>query len=176
MKPVLEKGMGLAASASLLAANIAAITLLLLVALTCVDVVGRYVFSAPLVGAVELVRICMAGIIFFSVPLMFLRGDHIIVDLFDRMRRGWLGWVIALIFLALTLYVTLVLADRVLGYALRAFEDGDTTEYLAIPRFVVVGFIAASLYAGALMTVLRALHLLSAPGRPEVIDAPGEHE
>ena len=56
-------------SVSLFFANVAAVILLGLVALTCADVIGRYFFSSPVVGAVELVRICMAGIIFFSFPV-----------------------------------------------------------------------------------------------------------
>jgi TRAP-type mannitol/chloroaromatic compound transport system permease small subunit len=48
----------------------ACMVLLWLVALTCVDVVGRYFFNSPLIGATELVQMSMAGIIFFSMPAM----------------------------------------------------------------------------------------------------------
>ena len=87
MRHLLHKAERLADGASLFFANIAALILIGLVALTCADVIGRYFFSNPVTGAVELVRICMAGIIFFSFPLMFLRNDHIIVDLFAFFRR-----------------------------------------------------------------------------------------
>ncbi|MEC7439600.1 MAG: hypothetical protein VX802_02015, partial [Pseudomonadota bacterium] len=39
----------------------ACLVLLWLVALTCVDVIGRYFFRSPVVGATELVQISMAG-------------------------------------------------------------------------------------------------------------------
>ncbi|MEC8121950.1 MAG: TRAP transporter small permease subunit, partial [Pseudomonadota bacterium] len=52
---------------------VSCIVLLWLVGLTCVDVVGRYFFRAPVTGAAELVQISMAGIIFFALPTMFLR-------------------------------------------------------------------------------------------------------
>ena len=51
----------------------ACMVLLWLVGLTCVDVVGRYFFNSPLVGATELVQMSMAGIIFFSMPAMLDR-------------------------------------------------------------------------------------------------------
>ena len=51
----------------------ACLVLLWLVALTCVDVIGRYFFNSPVTGATELVQMSMAGIIFFSMPAMFLR-------------------------------------------------------------------------------------------------------
>ena len=97
MRELVTKTQKLADSASLFFANVAALILLMLVALTCIDVVGRYFFSNPLTGAVELVRICMAGIIFFSFPLMFLRNDHIIVDLIPFFRRGWLAWGVSIL-------------------------------------------------------------------------------
>jgi hypothetical protein len=46
----------------------------------------------PVVGAVELVRICMAGIIFFSLPAMFFRNDHVCVDLIT-MSDAWPAWL-----------------------------------------------------------------------------------
>ncbi|MGK0320797.1 MAG: TRAP-type C4-dicarboxylate transport system permease small subunit, partial [Granulosicoccus sp.] len=88
MKRLLDKSERLADTASLFAANIAAAILLALVLLTCADVIGRYFLTMPVTGAVELVRICMAGIIFFSMPLMFFRNDHIIVDLIGFFRNG----------------------------------------------------------------------------------------
>ena len=71
MHSILTNTERLAEMFSRLVSNLAAIILFLLVVLTCVDVVGRYFFSMPVIGAVELVRICMAGVIFFSLPAMF---------------------------------------------------------------------------------------------------------
>lgn len=167
MQKTLAKVERLTTSVSLFSANIAAVVLLLLVALTCIDVIGRYFFNSPLVGAVELVQICMGAITFFSFPLMFLRNDHIIVDLIPHFRRGYLGWVTSLVFLAITFFVATKLGLRVYDYAVRAFEDGDVTEYLLIPRYPVVGFITAAIFTAAAITVLRILLLLSRPGHNE---------
>ena len=170
MKKLMEKPERLAHTASLFAANVAAVILLALVALTCVDVVRRYFFRAPVVGGVELVRICMAGIIFFSFPYMFLRNDHIIVDLFAVFRRGYTGWIFSLLFLVLSMGIAIILGDRVMDYAVRAFEDGDRTEYLSIPRYIIVGFITASIFTAAAMCALRFLVILSKPGEDDEDD------
>ena len=164
MRELVNKTQKLADSASLFFANIAALILLVLVALTCIDVVGRYFFSNPLTGAVELVRICMAGIIFFSFPLMFLRNDHIIVDLIPFFRRGWLAWAVTVLLLCVTIEVAYKIGDRVYDYAVRAMEDNDTTEYLAIPRWPIVGLITLSIFAAAVTSALRLLVLLVNPG------------
>jgi len=164
MRSVIEKTEKLANTASFFFANVAAIVLLILVLITCIDVVGRYLFASPLVGAVELVRICMAGIIFLSFPLMFLRNDHIIVDLIPIFRKGWLAWITSAVILIVTILVAYKIGDRVFDYALRAYEDKDVTEYLSIPRWPIVGFITLSIFAAAVTSFLRLLMLFSHPG------------
>ncbi len=164
----------LADRASLFLASVAAMILLLLVVLTVVDVIGRYFFSSPVVGAVELVRICMAGIIFFSFPLMFLRNDHIIVDLLPFFRSGWLAWGTSLVIMAVTAYVAYRVGDRTFDYMIRAIEDEDVTEYLGIPRWPVVGFITLALYSAAVASLLRILRFLVKPGEvPEELHGEG---
>lgn len=165
MKKALATLERLTDSVSLFAASMAAIVLLVLVALTCVDVIGRYFFNSPLVGAVELVEICMGAITFFSFPLMFFRNDHIIVDLIPQVKRGYLGWFLSLIFLAVTIFISLKLGSRVFDYAVRALEDGDVTEYLNIPKYPVVGFITAAIFSAALVCFIRFLVLLTNPGQ-----------
>ena len=172
MKGFLDKTEGLATTASLFAANVAAIILLILVVLTCVDVVGRYIFTMPLTGAVELVRICMAGIIFFSFPIMFLKGDHIIVDLISFLKKGWVGWLLSVVLLLVSIGVAVMLGDRVYDYAIRALEDGDTTEYLSIPRYIIVGFITLAIFSAAFMSLLKLVLMLRKPGVAD--DADGE--
>ncbi|MFT6641593.1 MAG: TRAP-type C4-dicarboxylate transport system permease small subunit, partial [Flavobacteriaceae bacterium] len=164
MKRLLDKSERLADTASLFAANIAAAILLALVLLTCADVIGRYFLTMPVTGAVELVRICMAGIIFFSMPLMFFRNDHIIVDLIGFFRNGYIGWIIGLILLVISFLIAIKLGDRVYDYATRALEDGDVTEYLEIPRYIVVGLITASIFTSAFLLLLRFAITLTRPG------------
>jgi len=165
LKDFLAKAEKLTDSVSFFAANIAALVLLALVVITCIDVIGRYGFNSPLVGTVELVEICMGAITFFSFPLMFMRHDHIIVDLIPHFKRGYLGWITSLLILAVTCYVAIRLGDRVWDYAVRAFEDGDVTEYLLIPRYPVVGFVSAALFSAAAISLLRFLSLLSKRGQ-----------
>ena len=70
-----------------------------------------------------------------------------------------------MVLLLVTIYVAYRLGDRVYDYAVRAFEDNDVTEYLAIPRWPVVGFITISVFAAAVMAALRLLMILSTPGK-----------
>jgi TRAP-type C4-dicarboxylate transport system permease small subunit len=161
MSPAAQKVERLAYRASRFVSNIAALILFVLMVLTCVDVIGRYVFGNPVVGAVELVRICMAGIIFFSMPAIFFRDEHIIVDLLPFFQHGITGKIVQVIIMVVSIVVTVIVADRIHGYAIRAWEDGDTTEYLAIPRYVVVAFITISTYIAAAAVAGRLMLLVS---------------
>ena len=160
----------LAESASRFVSGLAALILFALVILTCVDVIGRYFFSMPVVGAVELVRIFMAGVIFFSLPAMFFRNDHVCVDLIAILMRGRLGWIISILMLIVSIYVAWRVGDRVFDYAVRAHEDGDKTEYLDIPRVIVVSFITISLYAAAAMGFIRLLIILDNPDKTNPVE------
>lgn len=73
---------GLSAAARLLAV-ISCLTLLAMMVLTFVDVLGRYLFLAPLPAAYEIISLLMPGIIFCALPLTVLRETHVTVDLLD---------------------------------------------------------------------------------------------
>ena len=57
---------------------LAGLVLLWIVIITCVDVVGRYFFNSPLYAGAEIIKVSMAGVIFFSLPYMFFKNEHII--------------------------------------------------------------------------------------------------
>ena len=154
---------------------VSCIVLLWLVGLTCVDVVGRYFFRAPVTGAAELVQISMAGIIFFSLPAMFLRDDQVIVDLFSFVRKGWFGWAVSLAFSVATVVAVWIIAERVSGYAVRAFEDGDETIYLKIPLYFVVWGITILIYLSGVFAAVRGVRILCSPGR-QLPDETGARE
>lgn len=144
---------------------VSCLVLLWLVGLTCVDVVGRYFFRSPVTGATELVQIAMAGIIFFALPAMFLRDDQVIVDLFSIVRKGWFGWVVGLVFAVATVIAVWIIAERVSGYAVRAWEDGDETIYLKIPTYLVVWTITILIYLSGVFAAVRGIRILFSPGR-----------
>ena len=119
----------------------------------------------PVTGATELVQISMAGIIFFALPAMFLRDDQVVVDLFSFVRRGWFGWIVTLAFSIATVAAVWIIAERVSGYAIRAWEDGDETIYLKIPTYLVVWAITIMIYLSGVFAAVRAIRMICAPGR-----------
>ena len=52
-----------------------------MIVVTCVDVIGRYFFAAPLIGAHEMITLAMGIMIYLGLPLVTAAGEHLTVDL-----------------------------------------------------------------------------------------------
>tara|TARA_B100000427_G_C15364809_1_gene531566 strand:- start:109 stop:690 length:582 start_codon:yes stop_codon:yes gene_type:complete len=155
---------------------LAGIVLLWIVAITCVDVVGRYFFNSPLYAGAEIIKVSMAGVIFLSLPYMFFKNEHIIVDLFPIFKKGYLGWFLGLFFLLVGGYCLLIIGDKTFSLAMRSLEDGDTYEYILAPSFLakenseflpkvyIDTFIAISIYFTVLMIAIKFILVLFKPG------------
>ena len=130
-----------------------------LVALTVVDVVGRYVLTAPLPGAFELTELMLGALVFAALPLATMTGEHVAVDaLFDasppRIRTAmvWLGGVAS----AAALWV---IAWRLAAYSARLANDEAVTDALLVP-LAPLGWFAAGMAA---LSGLLAVARLAAP-------------
>ncbi|WP_166417668.1 TRAP transporter small permease [Cochlodiniinecator piscidefendens] len=143
---------------------LASASLFILMVMTFCDVILRSTFNAPIEAATELTRILMAIMVFAVMPIISARKEHIAVDLTDslfhalRLSRirdglllvvcgGMLYWPVQRIF---------VLADR-------AFQHGETTEYLAIPQGIITSFVGVATAVTGVVMVATGLLTLFAP-------------
>lgn len=134
----------------------AGLSLFCMMALTFFDVVGRKFLGDSITGSVELTELFMIGTIFFALPIVSLRGEHVLFDLLDAITPHWaLGLQKVLSHL---LCAGLMLGGSWLVWrrAVRIFEDGDTTAQLIIPKGPFVVAIAALLAATGLMHLYLA--------------------
>jgi TRAP-type C4-dicarboxylate transport system permease small subunit len=132
---------------------IAALLLLCLMAVTCVDVIGRYVLGAPLYGAFEITEMLLASLIFAGLPLVTLRNDHITVDLLDAFIPDWLFRIQHVVICLICFAATAYLAWRLGVHAVAMDRAGETTAQLKFK-------LAYLTYAMSLLMVLTALALL----------------
>ena len=107
--------------------------LFLMMMITAVDVIGRYVFNKPLAGGFEITEMLLAALIYCGLPLVSQRREHIVIDTFDplmsaRVKRAL--DVVAEIVCSLTLGGIGYLIFR---RAARVAEYGDTTSVLKWP-------------------------------------------
>ena len=126
--------------------------LLLMMALTVVDVVARYVFSRPLRGAFEVTELMLLVLIFAGLPLVSFSDEHAVMDFIDRVLspRGQrrLERVVQLVNAAFMFLLTWLVwrkADRIWAYR-------DATDVLRILYGPFVYFMAVTL---ALATVIH---------------------
>jgi TRAP-type C4-dicarboxylate transport system permease small subunit len=122
---------------------LAALMLLFLVLVTVVDVVGRYLFRAPIGGADELTVFCMAIGIFAVFPRLTWREEHVSVDLIDMVypkrwiaARQMLMNLLAAAFMGVATWRLWILATRLT-------EDGEITMFLRLPKGPLAYFIVA---------------------------------
>jgi TRAP-type transport system small permease protein len=132
---------------------VAALALVGMVLLTCVDVIGRYVLNRALTGAFELSEMAMGGLVFASLPLVTLRRQQVTVDLLD-----WLvpvTWRTAQDVLAnlIAALCTVAVAWRLWVKAEEMMRTGETTAVLKIAVYPLV-------YAMSLLSFVTAAVIL----------------
>jgi|SRR5690554_3150645 TRAP-type C4-dicarboxylate transport system permease small subunit len=135
----------------------AAIIMFLMMLVTLIDVLGRYLFSAPLNGAYELTELMLAAVIFLGLPLITAEGGHIAVDLFDSLF-GRLGQRIQAVLIELINVVAFSTFTWVLWqHALKVQRYADTTAVLQIPLAWLAFMMAATTGLATLALILRLL-------------------
>ncbi|WP_413207827.1 TRAP transporter small permease [Rhodospirillum sp. A1_3_36] len=113
--------------------GICALLLLAMMALTLADVVGRYLFSAPLSGAGELTELLLAAVIFIGLPAVCLDDGHVTADLVvDRLPRAIQPARRVLVTLTSALVLG-VIAWRLAVHGVKLIGYGEATLFLHIP-------------------------------------------
>lgn len=148
--------------------SICAFVLFGMLAVTAVDVAGRYLFNHPLPGGFEISELLLAVAIFAGFPGVSREGSHITVDLWTarlgprgkRIQQMASDAVASLMCAALAVFMS----QKTLDVA----AQHDTTPYLNFPVAPVAGFMAASCALAALLFARRVFH---DPGISQVVAA-----
>jgi TRAP-type C4-dicarboxylate transport system permease small subunit len=128
---------------------VAGAALVAMMLLTCVDVGLRAAFKLPMRGTLEIVELLLACSFFVALPAVFLREEHVTVDVIGPRFKPLLKRVAEVIAVALIA----VLAWQGFLAGKDAIEFGDVTPDLALPRLyywipVLAGLAAGGLAAG----------------------------
>jgi TRAP-type C4-dicarboxylate transport system permease small subunit len=146
---------------------VAAAVLFAMMLLTCVDVAGRYLLNKPVYGGFELTEMMLAALIFCGLPLVSLRNDHVMVDLFDPVTPDWLFRIQHVVGCAVGALCTGYLAWRLWIRAGNMMAAGETTAQLKI----TLGWLT---YGMAVMMGLTAAALVVTAFRQPQRHVPGE--
>jgi TRAP-type C4-dicarboxylate transport system permease small subunit len=124
VKKLLETVCGLLAGTALFA----------IMALTFFDVGGRKLLASSIPGSLELTELLMVVVIFAAMPLVSLRGEHVVFDSLDAYLPPALRTIQAAL-------VHLLCATALLGVGWLMWKtgqqfmaNGDTTAQLGVPK------------------------------------------
>lgn len=145
---------------ALLLATLGGLLLMVMMSLTVGDVVGRYVFDAPIKGATELTEILLSAVIFLGLGALSMAEDHVTVDLVTDHLPDWIQpWRQAVIGLA-SAAILIIVSWRIWIYASQIGSYGGTTTNLAIPIAPLGYFCAICAFSGGLVTAALPLKRL----------------
>lgn len=119
-------------------------------AITVVDVIGRYVLNAPLPGAFETTQLVLAALVFTALPLVGRTGGHVEVDLVAGLMAARVARAFGLLAAVVSVGVLTFFAYRLLLLAAQQWEDGTRSVSLAIPYAPVALLGAGSVLLAAL--------------------------
>ena len=134
---------------------LAALVLMLLMIITFIDVLGRYLFSAPLPGAFELTEIMMSMLIFAGLPLVSRANQHVTVNLIVGILSPIILHFQRLITQAIMAVVLAVMAWRMWIKAEEMLEQGDETAYLLLPIAPVAVFMTLMMAVSTLIVAIQ---------------------
>lgn len=136
---------------------LAGLTLLGLVAVTCVDVIGRYFFDAPLAGAFEITELMLAALVFTALPLTTERREHVEVDLLGFAFGPKLTQLLSAFAGLFSAALLATFSWRLFVLAGQTAHDGATTNALLIPLAPFGYLAAASTLISAFIAILRGV-------------------
>lgn len=122
---------------------LSSVLLFLMMMLTFADVIGRYVFTAPIFGAAEIIQFLLAMTIFGGLSLVNAHDDHISVELFEPMLDRWIPRTRRILVQVFSVVVMTIIAWELTKFAIEAHQLGKITVVLEWPLVIVAGAVAA---------------------------------
>ncbi len=141
----------------------AAVVLAGLACLVFVDVTGRYVFSAPLPGTVELIEGFMAVVMFGALAEATRHREHIRLDFLLARSTGWLKRGLEMLSDLAVLLLVLGATWGVFERTLSLYDSGDLTPILDLPLYMMAAIALLTL----LVACVVALRVLVGPAEDD---------
>ncbi len=140
----------LGAAARFIEEDLPAALLAICVVLLCTDVVGRYVFNHPFVGAGSLAMVCFVWVTYIGSAAIARRGRHIVIDVLTDRFSPRLQAIVQI----LVQMLVLGMICYVIGYAWNALLN---TRFVEIPGIGISRrVITLALFIGFLLMLVYA--------------------
>ena len=103
---------------------------------TTYAVVMRNFFDTPVLGVVEIMELALVALIFIAMPGVFLRDEHVTVDVVDQVVSRKIRVFLRFFGLFLTLGFLIMMMSEMAEPAIDKLSDGEVTMTLGINRFI----------------------------------------
>lgn len=114
-----------------------AISLIVMMMVTVVDVAMANIFHHPIVGAFDLVVTALVFAVFLGIPITFHREGNIVVDVVDHLvpkkivdKLQFLARILSLLFLLILIY-------NMVDPAMDSYKYGEKKQELGLPLYVI---------------------------------------
>jgi TRAP-type C4-dicarboxylate transport system permease small subunit len=116
---------------------LAAAAMLLMMVITCIDVVGAKAFLSPLLGAIDIVQLCQLVTISFAAGMTLIIGRHIQVEfLYNLLPRRIQAVTDSFVhLLGLGLFIVIVWRLIALGHSFQTTGEYTATAYIPVYPF-----------------------------------------
>jgi TRAP-type C4-dicarboxylate transport system permease small subunit len=145
------------ATASLALGVIAAVALFAMMALTFVDVIGRYGFHHSIFGAAEIIEQLMIVSVFAGLAFITAKNEHITVTLMqpliERTIAGPQRWAS----IAMSVGCTLLICWQMFRHALELLSSAKRTAVLDLPKGIEPMSAAVLSLAGFVLLVIAVV-------------------
>ena len=122
---------------------LSSIIIAIMMVLTFVDVIGRYLFASPIFGANEMISALLALAIFAGLGITNARDDHIVVELLDQRIRRISPRAYDVIIQLFSIIAMTLVAYVLLDMAIETLHQKARTFVLENPLFAVAGSVSA---------------------------------
>ncbi len=143
--------------------TLAAIFLAAMMLLTVADVLLRWLLNYPIHGMLELVELGLACTIFLALPAVFLRDEHLVVDIIDHLAKPRVVRLLDLFGALCSLGTLAVMLWQMVPLARTMHEFGDVTSDLSIPKIFYWIPVLLGIGASALATLVFIARWRRAP-------------
>jgi TRAP-type C4-dicarboxylate transport system permease small subunit len=126
---------------SWLLSRIGAVALFGMMSLTTADVIGRYLFNAPILGAFELTEYLVLILIFSFLGYTQFSGSHVSVELIVNFLPHRIQFIIQLVNHTLCLLLIGLVTWKSADKALELVKSGENSPNLSLPDYPFVLFL-----------------------------------
>ena len=138
---------------------IAGVALFAMMALTFVDVIGRYGFHRSIFGAAEIIEHLMIVTVFAGLAFITARNEHITVSLLDHVIARHIAVPQRWASIAISVGCTLLITWQMFEHGFDLLESGKRTAVLDLPQWMQPMSAAVLSLAGFALLVVAVVRL-----------------